>query len=184
MAVRRLCGGGRLYGVGLIDLTLEVTLPASLALLVLSSLSWRMPAGAEERAALSTRACTHLRSSVERQAYSHVKAGTCVSSRVRRSRIITWLKGRHALHDLLVIDQHADRCALAACARRHVGDTTISNRVRPAAHHDSILHLVPRYWPEAMMEALAADERRFVRLLVGAPRPGSFRQIVCRRGVK
>ena len=115
MAVRRLCGGGRLYGVGLIDLTLEVTLPASLALLVLSSLSWRMPAGAEERAALSTRACTHLRSSVERQAYSHVKAGTCVSSRVRRSRIITWLKGRHALHDLLVIDQHADRCALAAC---------------------------------------------------------------------
>ena len=151
MAVRRLCGGGRLYGVGLIDLTLEVTLPASLALLVLSSLSWRMPAGAEERAALSTRACTHLRSSVERQAYSHVKAGTCVSSRVRRSRIITWLKGRHALHDLLVIYQHADRCALVACARRHVGDTTISNRVRPAAHHDAIVHLVPRYWLQVMI---------------------------------
>jgi len=157
MAVRRLCGGGRLYGVGLIDLTLEVTLPASLALLVLSSLSWRMPAGAEERAALSTRACTHLRSSVERQAYSHVKAGTCVSSRVRRSRIITWLKGRHALHYLLVIDQHADRCALAACARRHVGDTTISNRVRPAAHHDATVHLVPRYWLQVMMEASVAE---------------------------
>ena len=132
-----------------------------------------MPAGAEERAALATRACTHLRSSVERQAYSHdVKAGTCVSSRVRRSRIITCLKGRHALHYRLVIDQHADRSALAACARRHVGDTTISNRVRPAAHHDAIVHLVPRYWPEAMMEALVADERRFVRLLIGAPRLG------------
>ena len=183
MAVRRLCGGGRLYGVGLIDSTLEVTLPASLALLALGSLSWRMPAGAEERAALATRACTHLRSSVERQAYSHdVKAGTCVSSRVRRSRIITCLKGRHALHYRLVIDQHADRSALAACARRHVGDTTISNRVRPAAHHDATVHLVPRYWPEAMMEALVVDERRFVRLLVRCT--ATLRQIVCVRGVK
>ena len=91
---------------------------------------------------------------------------------MRRSRIITCLKGRHALHYLLVLDQHPDRCALGAYARRHVGDTTISNQVPPAAHHDAILHLVPRYWPEAMMEALAADERRFVRLLVGAPRPG------------
>ena len=90
-----------------------------------------------------------------------MKAGTGVSSRVRRSRIITWLKGRHALHDLLVIDQHADRCALAACARRHVGDTTISNRVRPAAHHDAIVHLVPRYWLQVMMEALVADQSRF-----------------------
>ena len=183
MAVRRLCGGGRLYGVGLIDSTLEVTLPASLALLALGSLSWRMPAGAEERAALATRACTHLRSSVERQAYSHdVKAGTCVSSRVRRSRIITCLKGCHALRDLLVLDQHPDRCALGAYARRHVGDTTISNRVRPAAHHDAILHLVPRYWPEAMMEALVVDERRFVRLLVRCT--ATLRQIVCVRGVK
>ena len=90
-----------------------------------------------------------------------MKAGTGVSSRVRRSRIITCLKGRHALHDLLVIDQHADRCALAACARRHVGDTTISNRVRPAAHHDAIVHLVPRYWLQVMMEALVADQSRF-----------------------
>ena len=87
-----------------------------------------------------------------------MKAGTGVSSRVRRSRIITCLKGRHALHYRLVIDQHADRSALAACARRHVGDTTISNRVRPAAHHDAIVHLVPRYWLQVMMEALVADE--------------------------
>ena len=180
MAVRRLCGGGRLYGVGLIDLTLEVKLPASLALLVLSSLSWRMPAGAEERAALATRACTHLRSSVERQAYSHdVKAGTCVSSRVRRSRIITCLKGRHALHYRLVIDQHADRSALAACARRHVGDTTISNRVRPAAHHDAIVHLVPLYWLQVMIEALVADQSRFAPFFTPFTALGVGRTIVC-----
>ena len=110
---------------------------------------------------------THLRSSVESQAYSHVKAGTGVNSRVRRSRIITCLKGRHALHYLLVLDQHPNRCALAADARRHVGDTTMSNRVRLAAHHDANVHLAPRYWPVAMMEALVADERRCVRLLVG-----------------
>ena len=74
-------------------------------------------------------------------------------------------------HDLFVLDQHPGRCALGAYARRHVGDTTMSNRARPAAHHDATVHLVPRYWPEAMMEALVADERSFVRLLVGAPRP-------------
>ena len=107
------------------------------------------------RSLIDTGLHTHLRSSVESQAYSHVKAGTGVNSRVRRSRIITCLKGRHALHSLLVLDQHADRCALAADARRHVGDTTMSNRVRPAAHHDATVHLAPRYWP---VEALVADE--------------------------
>ena len=69
------------------------------------------------RSFIDTGLHTHLRSNGESQAYSHVKAGTGVSSRVRRSRIITCLKGRHALHCLLVLDQHADRCALAACAR-------------------------------------------------------------------
>eukprot|EP00964_Phaeocystis_antarctica_P015933 scaffold8825_cov58-Phaeocystis_antarctica.AAC.2 len=92
-----------------------------------------MSASAEERAASSTRA-----------AHTHQQR-------------------RHALHYLLVLDQHADRCALAAYARRHVGDTTISNRVRPAAHHDATVHLVPRCWPEAMMEALVVDDPRSAR---------------------
>ena len=102
------------------------------------------------------------------------------------SSIIKCLKRCHALHQLLVLDQHADCCALAAYARRHIGDTTISNRVQLAAHHDAIVHLVPWYWPVAMMEALVADERRqtlfafarrctvFVRLLRQIEREGFF----------
>ena len=130
------------------------------------------------RSFIDTGLHTHLRSNGESQAYSHVKAGTGVSSRVRRSRIITCLKGRHALHCLLVLDQHADRCALAACAR-HVGDTTISNRVRPAAHHDAIVHLVPRYWLQVMMEALVADQSRFAPFFTPFTCAGGGRTIVC-----
>ena len=59
-ATGRLFATGRLYGIGLLDLTLEDTLPASLALLgYLGGLlfaSGRMPVGAEEasRSAAST----------------------------------------------------------------------------------------------------------------------------------
>ena len=90
-------------------------------------------------------------------------SGACVSNPAQRSPIIMCLEGRHGLHRQPVLDQHPEGCALAARARRHVDDMTISNRVRLAAHHDDFVHLTPVHLPEETMEALVVGERRVAR---------------------
>ena len=90
-------------------------------------------------------------------------SGACVSNPAQRSPIIMCMEGRHGLHRQPVLDQHPEGCALAARARRHVDDMTISNRVRLAAHHDDFVHLTPVHLPEATMEASVVGERRVAR---------------------
>ena len=92
--------------------------------------------------------------------YSHVASGARVSGQGQRSPILTCLEVCHRLHYRPVLDKYVDRCAPTGWSGRHVDDTTMSNRIRFAVHHDANVHLTPRDQLEAMVVALVADDAR------------------------
>ena len=83
-----------------------------------------------------------------------------MSGQGQRSLIITCLEVCHRLHYRPVLDKYVDRCAPTGWSGRHVDDTTMSNRIRFAVHHDANVHLSPRDQLEALAVTLLADEAR------------------------
>ena len=105
-----------------------------------------------------------------------------MSGQGQRSLIITCLEVCHRLHYRPVLDKYVDRCAPTGWSGRHVDDTTMSNRIRFAVHHDANVHLTPRDQLEAMVVALVADEAQVARLRSRRRREGLAVDMVVSHG--
>ena len=145
--------------------------------------SGRALGGADEaaRCAASTRPCTRTRTAAW---WLLTRDRACVmSGQGQRSAITTCMEVCHRLRYRPVPDYHVDCCAPTAWSGRHVDDTTVSNRIRFAAHHDANVHLAPRDRLEALAVALLADEARLRVCALGCAVGAALSTWRFRRGV-